>query len=83
MTLQCLAATAVIMGPLVVTVLLIAEVGTRWGELVAFLGVIPISLADFLFLELVAGFAADISRGNLKRYMAVVTSCHEVFGQVL
>ena len=63
MTLQCSTATAVIMGPLVVTVLLIAEVGTRWGELAAFLGVIPISLSAFLFLELVAGFAADISHG--------------------
>ena len=63
MSLQCLAATAVIMGPLVVTVLLIAEVGTRWGELAAFLGVIPISLSAFLSLELVADFAADVSTG--------------------
>ena len=63
MTLQCSAATAVIMGPLVVTVLLVAEVGSRWGELAAFLGLIPISLSAFLFLETVAGFAADISTG--------------------
>ena len=77
MTLQCSAATAVIMGPLVVTVLLIAEVGTRWGELAAFLGVIPISLLDFLFLELIAGFAADISTG-LRHASSI-----ELFGLIL